>query len=274
LKYKIVVCIVLILVSSIFLSGCVSRNTTIDDYYTQNSDGSLHAVINAPEKSYFGEKIEFDASQSYDTNGKIVRYIWNFMNKETVEGKTVEHTFEFDNDYNTKFPVIYTVTLFLMDNEGSIQPSIHHIMLYPKSYHFYFSSNKISNLKPTSYSEKLSSGELFNIDFTKKISYNLDDSIEIPSSNWNLNLEIEKPFFSIINKISVSFLNEKGEKLFEKSYKPGLISFISKNIELTDTLGKNIDLKSINVELSGINLDAVSVVYGSDLASGITFNIN
>ena len=97
MRNKSIVFVTIILFLSLIISGCVSRTTTVDRYYTQNSDGSLKAVIIAPEKAYFDEEIEFDASYSYDDNGKIVSYIWHFMDGTTVEGEKVEHTFEFDN---------------------------------------------------------------------------------------------------------------------------------------------------------------------------------
>lgn len=273
MKHNSIVCIVVILFLSIILSGCISRNSTVDEYYAQNSDGSLNAVIVAPVKSYFGEEIEFDASQSYDINGKIMSYIWYFMDGKAIEGKTVEHTFEFDNDYTTKFPLIYTVSLFVTDDKGNIQPDIHHIMLYPKDYRFYFSAQDMNSIKPMSHSEKIGSKSLFDVDFTKKVSYNLPEPILIPASNWDLNLEIEKPFFSLITKISVSFFDENDTKIFGEEHKLILSPFCTnKNIFLTGLLEKYIDLNYITIELTGINLDAINLIYGSDEASGITFN--
>jgi len=275
LKRKSLVCIAVLLFLSILLSGCVSRNTNVDIYHTQNPDSSLTAAIIAPAKSYFDEEIEFDASESYDSDGEIISYVWNFMDGETVEGKTVSHTFEFNDDYSTKFPLIYTVSLFVVDNDRNIKPCTHHILLYPKRYHFYFSSQEMNSIKPMSHSEKIESNKLFDIDFTKSMSYYLPESISIPASSWDFNLDVEKPFFSIITKMSISFFDESHKKILEEKCKLGLNPFwTNKKIVVTGLLDKNVDLKSINIDLSGFKLNDVNLIYGSEQASGITFNLN
>ncbi|ASJ05725.1 Ig-like domain repeat protein [Thermococcus barossii] len=60
----------------------------------------------APEA---GVNITFDASGSYDPDGTIKRYVWDFGDGTTGEGVTVTHTYQ---DYGT-----YTVTLTVMDND-------------------------------------------------------------------------------------------------------------------------------------------------------------
>lgn len=266
--------IIIMLFLSVVISGCVSRNSTVDTYYSQNSDDSLKPVINAPRSAYFDTEIEFDASESYDSNGNIINYIWNFMDGGNVEGKTVKHTFEFDGEYNINFPLIYTISLFVVDDDKNIKPCTHEIMLSPKNYIFYLSSKEMSSIKPMSHSETIKSDSFLEIDFTKKLSYSLKDATLVPSSSWNLSLNVEKPFFSVITKISIGFYDENNTKLSEKEYKIMSNPFWkNKNVVLNGVLEEEIKLKSINIQLSGLNLNDIKVFYGSDESSSINFNI-
>ncbi len=58
-----------------------------------------------------GEEITFDASGSYDPDGSIVSYEWDFGDGSTATGKVVTHKYA-DNG-------VYTVTLTVKDNDGA-----------------------------------------------------------------------------------------------------------------------------------------------------------
>ncbi len=58
-----------------------------------------------------GEEITFDASNSYDPDGTIVSYTWDFGDGTTATGKVVTHAYA-DNG-------VYTVTLTVKDNDGA-----------------------------------------------------------------------------------------------------------------------------------------------------------
>ena len=60
---------------------------------------------------YTGEVIDFDASGSYDIDGYIVSYSWDFGDGNTDSGVTVSHSYVDDGEY--------TVTLMVVDNRGA-----------------------------------------------------------------------------------------------------------------------------------------------------------
>jgi peptidoglycan/xylan/chitin deacetylase (PgdA/CDA1 family) len=76
-------------------------------------------IFNMPPKAWFfawpfwgaGEEIFFDGSYSYDPDGEIVRYEWDFGDGNRAEGAWVTHTYSEAG--------IYTVTLTVTDNEGA-----------------------------------------------------------------------------------------------------------------------------------------------------------
>ena len=61
---------------------------------------------------YTGEVIDFDASGSYDIDGYIVSYSWDFGDGNTDSGVTVSHSYVDDGEY--------TVTLSVVDDDGAV----------------------------------------------------------------------------------------------------------------------------------------------------------
>lgn len=57
-----------------------------------------------------GEAVTFNASESYDPDGTIVNYFWDFGDGATAEGKIVNHKFNESK--------VYPVTLTVRDNSG------------------------------------------------------------------------------------------------------------------------------------------------------------
>ncbi len=66
----------------------------------------------APASPKAGEKVLFDAAESFDPDGQIVKYEWDFTSDGTIDaqGVKVEHSFPQPGDY--------TVTLRVTDNDG------------------------------------------------------------------------------------------------------------------------------------------------------------
>lgn len=65
----------------------------------------------APVSPYAGETVLFDASRSYDPEGKGLTYSWDFGDGSRGEGKTVIHVFADDGTYS--------VTLTVKDRFGA-----------------------------------------------------------------------------------------------------------------------------------------------------------
>jgi len=64
----------------------------------------------SPAKPFVNQSVTFNASSSYDLDGTIANYSWNFGDSQTATGTIVNHTYTtFGN---------YTVTLTVTDNDG------------------------------------------------------------------------------------------------------------------------------------------------------------
>ena len=66
----------------------------------------------SPKTGIFPLKVKFDASLSYDPDGKIVKYDWDFGDGSTASGKIVYHTYQ---TWGT-----FYITLTVKDNNGDI----------------------------------------------------------------------------------------------------------------------------------------------------------
>lgn len=59
----------------------------------------------SPLQPYAKQEVRFDASGSYDPDGEIVRYVWNFGDGTSGEGKIVTHIFADDGHYTVSLTV-------------------------------------------------------------------------------------------------------------------------------------------------------------------------
>jgi hypothetical protein len=71
------------------------------------------AVIDGPAGAIAGKGANFSAQRSSDSDGRIVKYAWDFGDGSTAEGANVTHVYK-----KPKSP--YTVTLTVTDDGGSI----------------------------------------------------------------------------------------------------------------------------------------------------------
>jgi len=98
------------------------RLTVTDDKGATDSTTKTITVTEIPNQSPIASftvtpasgvaplEVYFNASNSYDSDGTIISYAWNFKDGSTGNGQTINHTFSSAGSYNVKL----TVT----DNEG------------------------------------------------------------------------------------------------------------------------------------------------------------
>jgi len=94
--------------------------TVVDDDDATGSATATKNVLNRPPVASFTENatmvsqdevIHFDASESYDPDGTIVNYSWDFGDGNTAIGVTANHAYSEDGNY--------TVTLTVTDDDGA-----------------------------------------------------------------------------------------------------------------------------------------------------------
>jgi hypothetical protein len=64
-----------------------------------------NAAIDAPENVTSRKAVSFSAARSTDTDGRIVRYIWDFGDGGTAEGANVDHTYNRTGTYDVRLTV-------------------------------------------------------------------------------------------------------------------------------------------------------------------------
>ena len=75
------------------LSSCTSTDSS-------QQAGNLTAIIDVPRSSsHILVPLAFDGSRSFDPNGSITRFEWDFGNGQTAEGEIVNHTYSETGQY-------------------------------------------------------------------------------------------------------------------------------------------------------------------------------
>ena len=77
----------------------------------KENEAPIASFTCSPEIPFVDQNITFDASSSYDPDGEIVKYEWDFGDASTAQGKSVTHSYNQPGDYE--------VTLIITDDKGA-----------------------------------------------------------------------------------------------------------------------------------------------------------
>ena len=269
---KLILILILLLGSIIYLSGCTEKIDKIIDNITSKNSRPI-GVISATENAYFEEIIVFDASNSYDLDGNIVQYSWDFGDGETAEGKNVEHSYKFDNNFDIIYPLIFQVSLVVKDNNDSITGTNHQIKISPKEYKLYLNSGKIIIDVPSKNEEKIKA-TFGKIRKGNLLTYDLDTSLNISPCKWNLNLHIKKTIFNHLSGISVAFLDSNNEEISKAELKFGIFElWRDKVVTIEGKIDKSVELKSIRISIIGFTIfKRINIIYGGQESTSIIFD--
>jgi len=99
------------------------------------------SFVYSPEKAVVNQTVTFNASSSYDPDGTIVSYVWNFGDGFNATGKVVKHSYLANGTY--------LVNLTVMDTDGAAdtmtKPVIVHVSQPPIASFTYTPENPIVN---------------------------------------------------------------------------------------------------------------------------------
>ena len=260
---KKIICIICYLIFTT-LSGCLNKSSTVENSGLTDNKPPI-AKITAPFEAYFWENIIFDASNSYDSDGKITSYSWDFGDGEKIDGIKVSHKYKFENNFYIKYPLIYPITLFIKDNKGTLIATTYQIKISPKEYKFYLNKNELTADKPVFCKDKI-----------KSYIYELENPIFIKKCIWNTTLYLFKPLFLLIRKIKLTFYDQKGEVITIKEEKSGFkIFWKEKIVKLNGEIKKEVEFKSLKIEIQSFSIiPRINIIYGGEKASYLSFDFS
>jgi len=264
--------ILIIIILVALFSGCIEKEGTINGRFTQSK--YISNTFFAPEKAFFNEEIEFDASKLINSNKNIKKILWNFGDGDYAEGIKVKHKYLFDNEFNIDYPLIYTVSAIVITGSESFSET-QQIKLYPKEYRFYLDVEKLSLERPNFYPEKTSAKSFLNLLKPKELKYDFYEPVHIPGCNITVSLFIQKPFFLKLNRIMVSFFSEDNKVLQTIETKIGFKTlWKEKYVNLSGYLDITEKIKTIQIEIYGLSLgEKIKILYGGEKPSFISFKL-
>lgn len=271
---KLVSLLAILVFLLISFSGCIKENKTFEKNSNVPANSPPIGIIYAPDHAYFGDTIEFDASGSYDSDGEIISYEWDFGDETTATGKTVKHSYTFEKNYSVGYPLIYPIYLVIEDNNETATVTSYQIKIYPKEYVFYLAPEKLTSEKPDSDKIKMRGTGLFKVSSPQVFSYELENAIMIKSCKWNATLYLNKPLFAIANKISITFYYEGDESIkIDKKLDGNL--WKEKTVKISGELDETFNIKSIELSIYGFSLrKEISLLYGGENPSHICFDFS
>lgn len=272
---KISTIVILFVIISILLTGCIYESNSVDIISNSTNNFFPVAIISAPHQVYFGDIIEFDATNSYDSDGNIVYYYWMFGDGDTSEEEKTKHSYKFENDLNIDYPLIYTVSLLIIDNKGAATGISHEIKVYPSKYLLFFQPSGLKLEKP-SFSEDyvIASFGVINQNPSYELTYKLKESINISDCTWNAIFYLKKPWFARLSKIKMVLYDINNNEISKAEKKLGIFRLWNKKtIEFEGKIEYKAEFQSIKLFIYGFSFrKSISISYGSKEASYILFN--
>jgi hypothetical protein len=266
--------VIFLLIFTMFC-GCTEKSETSVNNKKSNNNHIPIGSINAPKEAYFDQIIEFDASDSYVINGEIKTYQWDFGDGTVSYGKKVTHLYNFQQEFDINYPLIYTIFLFITDNDNKLGGTSYQISLYPKSFTFYLSKNKLITEKPEKNKEIIKSNyALKKEEIKNEFEYEFDKFVTISKCTWNLKIYLEKPLLFKINKLVTILLDIDGNEISSEEYIfKNFDLWTGKYIVLSGKINSDYNFKSLKVTLYSFSLrNKVNIIYGGDNPSYISFD--
>ena len=266
--------LIIITILFVTLSGCINKNEK-EALVKNNHNSNPKAIIISPRIGYFGEKIIFDASESYDRDGSIESYYWNFRDGITSNMKKIEHIYEFDCNNNSEYPIIYTVFLYVKDNEGRGNLVEKNIMIYPKEFKLYLSDEKLVYKKPEKNIINIDEINLLKNNNDNNLRFYLQEKLKLNECQWIATIYLNKPLFSYIKEVEIE-LYDKNNTIISSSnvLLKNKIFFLEKEIIINGKITKTVEFKYMTLKIYGINfIKNVNLLIGSKNTS-IIFKTN
>jgi|Deesub1362A_J573_1020465.scaffolds.fasta_scaffold06767_4 hypothetical protein len=109
------------------MSGCIEKSTTQPSKLTPSTTSTPPKALASvtPTIIYEGESVSFSAAGSFDPDGSIVTYAWDFGDGSTATQTTVTHTYSASGNY--------TVMLTVKDNDGLSDTTTASIIVRPRA---------------------------------------------------------------------------------------------------------------------------------------------
>ena len=268
--------IIVITISLALIFGflIITKNDDVNSakvYSSDHLDGSDFQVV---KQAYFGQELEFDATDFTGSENGIKGYYWDFGDGNFAEGIKVNHAYDFENQYNLEYPLVYSVTVMAFDGFESVSTT-KLLELYPSTYSFFLNKNELVDSISSENREDVGTTSIFDAE-VETLEYVLEESVTIPESEWILTLNLEKPLLLKIKKISISLLDENSNEISKVEKNMGLLSYgRSKTFELKGSIDDKFDFNSIKISFYGFSIgEKIEVLYGGEKASQITFNFS